>query len=146
MGSWFPVYRSTVFDARVGEVWSIIRGFEDWSGWVSAIESCKVEGNIPSGSLVGSVRSVVMRSSGGVLRERLLGLSDHEHTITYAMEQTDTPMRDYVSTIRLLAVPMATGHSPSGPAASTPYPSRPRPLPRQWAPSAKAPSPASTHS
>ena len=103
MGLSYDVYRSTLFDAPVGEVWAVIRGFEDWSGWVSAIESCKVEGDIPSGSLVGSVRSVTMRS-GGVLRERLLGLSDHEHTITYAMEQTDTPMRDYVSTIRLLAV------------------------------------------
>jgi hypothetical protein len=95
------IYRSTVFDAPVGEVWAIIRDFNGWPAWLGVIEASVIEDGLASDT-VGCVRALTV--PGSVARERLLGLSDHEHTITYSVEEADLPINDYVATIRLRPV------------------------------------------
>lgn len=92
---------STVFEAPVEAVWGIIRDFNGWPAWLDVINASKIEDNRPSDS-VGCIR--VLDVQGGTARERLLGLSDHSHTITYSVEESSIPMTDYVATIRLLPV------------------------------------------
>jgi len=97
------IYRSTVFDAPVATVWSIIRDFNDWPRWLPIIGSSEIEDGLPSNA-VGCVRTLRLPPEG-LARERLLALDDHTHTITYAVEETTSvAMRDYVATIRLHAV------------------------------------------
>jgi hypothetical protein len=95
------VYYSTVFEAPVETVWAVIRDFNGWPAWLAVLNSSTIEDNRPSDS-VGCIRTLDV--DGGTARERLLGLSDHFHTITYSVEESSIPMHDYVATIRLLPV------------------------------------------
>jgi hypothetical protein len=97
------IYRSTVFDAPVDAVWAIIRDFNDWPSWLKIIAGSEIEGGGPSDA-VGAVRALVVPPSD-TARERLEGLDDHAHTITYSVLETSSPpINDYVATIRLTPV------------------------------------------
>jgi uncharacterized protein YndB with AHSA1/START domain len=93
---------STVIDAPLEKVWAVIRDFNSLPQWHPRMVESEIEEGLPCDK-VGCVRKFKL-ASGPVLRERLLGLSDHDHTITYTIEQTPQPISNHVSTLKLTRV------------------------------------------
>jgi hypothetical protein len=94
------VTRSTVIEAPIEEVWAIIRDFNDWPSWHPNIASSEIEGDVPSGC-IGCLR-LLKGMANDSARERLIGLSDLDHSVHYTVEwASDLDMRNYVATIQL---------------------------------------------
>lgn len=94
---------STVIPAPVTAVWAKIRDFNDLPGWHPALSASKIEDGGPS-DRVGCIRAMTLANGGGVVRERLLTLSDDEHYCTYTILDAPMPISNYVSTLRLLPI------------------------------------------
>jgi uncharacterized protein YndB with AHSA1/START domain len=97
------VTTSSVINAPVETVWKTIRDFNDLPGWHPALVTSKLEDDGPS-DRVGCVRSMELAGNGGTIRERLLTLSDSEHTVTYAILSAPMPLTNYTATLRLIPV------------------------------------------
>ena len=82
------VYVSSVIDASADTVWSRIRDFNGLPLWHPAIADSRIENNEPS-DRVGCIRHFHTRD-GGMIRERLLALSDYDYSCTY--EILESPM------------------------------------------------------
>jgi carbon monoxide dehydrogenase subunit G len=95
-------YASTIIDAPLAKVWAHLRNFGAVAAYNSAAAKTSLEG-AESGDQVGSVRSVSM-PDGTVVRERLLALSDVDHSATYTVEIEGAPFRNALSSVRLLPV------------------------------------------
>ena len=52
---------------------------------------------------VGCVRAIHLKD-GGVIRERLIALSDHQHVLTYTILESPLGVHDYVATMHALPV------------------------------------------
>jgi hypothetical protein len=96
------VYYSAVLPAPIETVWAAIRDFKALPDWHPAFCNSTIEDG-RSSDAVGCVRSFHLKD-GGHLREKLLALSDRNHTCTYAILESPLPLTDYVSTLRLLPV------------------------------------------
>lgn len=96
------VFRSTIVDAPVDRVWSLLRDFDGHSRWHPAIAFSEIE-NGRAADEVGCVRRFRLRD-GGVLRERLLRLSDRERSFTYGILDAPFPLHRYVATVALKPV------------------------------------------
>jgi hypothetical protein len=94
------VYYSAVLPAPIETVWAAIRDFKALPDWHPAFCNSTIEDG-RSSDAVGCVRSFHLKD-GGHLREKLLALSDRNHTCTYAILESPLPLTDYVSTLRLL--------------------------------------------
>ena len=68
------VERSTVIDAPVDRVWSVLRDFNGHDRWHPAVKESRIEERRPSDA-IGAVRRFRL-TDGATLRERLLTLSD----------------------------------------------------------------------
>jgi len=95
-------YASTIIDAPLAKVWAHIRNFGAVAAYNPAAAKTSLDG-AASGDQVGSVRSVSM-PDGVVVRERLLALSDVDHSATYTVEIDGATFTNAVSTVRLLPV------------------------------------------
>ena len=93
------VFRSTIIDAPVETVWSILRDFNGHDRWHPAVEESHIEG-VRAGDQVGAVRNFKL-ASGGQLREQLLQLSDRDRSLTYCILDAPLPLIGYVATISL---------------------------------------------
>ena len=96
------VYISSVVDAPVARVWEKIRDFNALPRWHPRIRDSRIENGEPS-DRVGCVRDFHLQN-GDRIRERLLGLSDHDLFCTYAILESPMPLTDYVATLRLTPV------------------------------------------
>jgi len=96
------VFTSSILSAPIEKVWARIRDFNALPAWVPLIKSSTIEGGLPS-DRVGCVRSFSTQD-GQKLRERLLALSDREHSCTYSILESHLPVRGYVATLRLLPI------------------------------------------
>ena len=76
------VYTSSVIDAPADAVWQQVRDFNGLPAWHPAIAESRIEAGLPS-DRVGCVRNFRTRD-GGVIRERLLTLSDFEYEFQLA--------------------------------------------------------------
>ncbi|GIQ75873.1 SRPBCC family protein [Bradyrhizobium sp. RD5-C2] len=95
-------YYSTVFEQPAGEVWKIIRDFNNYPVWVHGAGSSEIEDG-KSGDTVGAVRNVLYRERR--IRQRLLAQSDVEHFQTYEFAGPPTlPMTDFSATLRVTPV------------------------------------------
>lgn len=94
---------SSVIPASVNAVWEKIRDFNDLPGWHPAFSASEIEGGGPS-DRVGCIRAMTLADGGGIVRERLLTLSDDEHYCTYTILSAPMPLQNYVSTLRLLPI------------------------------------------
>ena len=72
---------STVIQAPIARVWSIMRDFTSTPKWFPACTSCTIEGGGPAAE-IGAIKLVGIPGSDTV-REQLVALSDAAHTITY---------------------------------------------------------------
>ena len=93
------VEKSTVIDAPVDRVWSVLRDFNGHDRWHPAVKESRIEER-RSGDMVGAVRRLRL-TDGAVLRERLLTLSDTEKTFSYCLLDTPIPLLNYVAHVAL---------------------------------------------
>ena len=76
------VYGSTIVKANPEKVWTLVRDFNALPQWFPFIVASKLrEGDAPD--KIGAVRTLQARN-GGVVRERLLELSDSEMRLRFA--------------------------------------------------------------
>jgi NADPH2:quinone reductase len=94
--------RSTVIEAPLDTVWPLLRDFNSHEIWHPAIGSSQIEAGEPADE-VGAVRAFTLKD-GSVLREQLIALSDHDHSLTYCLLEAPIPLDDYVATMRLKPV------------------------------------------
>ena len=96
------VYVSTVIDAPADTVWSRIRDFNGLPQWHPAIADSRIENNEPS-DRVGCIRHFHTRE-GGMIRERLLALSDYDFSCSYEILESPMGVEHYVATLKLTPV------------------------------------------
>lgn len=96
------VRRSTVIDAPIEEVWRILRDFNGHDRWHPAVAESHLTG-ADFTDQVGCVRD--FRLTGGErVTEQLLSLSDKTRSFSYAIVESDVPLRDYVAHVALKPV------------------------------------------
>ena len=98
----FRVYISSVIDASADTVWSRIRDFNALPLWHPGIADSRIENNEPS-DRVGCIRHFHTRD-GGMIRERLLGMSDYDFSCIYEILESPMGVSDYVATLKLTPV------------------------------------------
>jgi hypothetical protein len=92
-------HASSVINAPIDEVWARIRDFNALPDWHPGVAKSEIEGSVPSDQ-VGCVR-VLTLGDGGVIRERLLEMSDLGHHYTYSILDSPLPVANYRATLRL---------------------------------------------
>ena len=102
------VLRSAVIDRPIEQVWAAIRDFNGLAAWEPAVASSHIEDGLSSDA-VGCVRNFVLQD-GTRIRERLLDLNDRDHSFSYAIIESDLPLRDYEARSQLLPVTQS-GHT-----------------------------------
>src|ERR1700676_4114506 len=93
------VYRSTILNAPIAEVWDILRDFNGHEHWHPAVTRSRIEEGA-AGDRIGAVRDFRL-ADGGRIREQLLALSDIETSFVYCILEAPAPLRNYVATVRL---------------------------------------------
>ena len=96
------VFVSSVIDAPVDRVWAHIRDFNGLPKWVPVVTQSRIEGGLPSDQ-VGCIRNFNL-TDGGNLREQLLALSDHDHSVTYNILASPMGVQNYVAALRLTRI------------------------------------------
>lgn len=93
---------SSVIDAPVSEVWACIRDFNGLPDWHPRMVKSEIEGG-RSSSEIGCVRKFEI-ASGATIREKLLGLSDQDYSVTYSILETPQPISNHLATLKLISV------------------------------------------
>jgi hypothetical protein len=101
------VYASASFPTAVEHVWAVLRDFNGLPQWHPMIRDSRIEEAQPA-DRVGCIRNFHTHD-GGLIREKLLALSDHRHTMVYSILESGMGVTDYVATLRLHAVTDGNG-------------------------------------
>jgi uncharacterized protein YndB with AHSA1/START domain len=96
------VYVSSVIDAPADNVWARIRDFNALPQWHPNIADSRIE-NGEAADKVGCVRHFHTRD-GGLIRERLLALSDYDYSCTYSILESPMGVDNYIATLKLTPV------------------------------------------
>ena len=96
------VYTSSVIDASADTVWSRVRDFNGLPGWHPGIADSRIENSEPS-DRIGCIRHFHTRD-GGMIREKLLALSDYEYSCTYSILESPMGVENYVATLKLTPI------------------------------------------
>ena len=96
------VYTSSVIDRPAEAVWARIRDFDALPQWHPVIADSRIEGGLASDQ-VGCIRHFHTRD-GGLIRERLLALSDFEYSCSYAILESPMGVENYTATLKLTPV------------------------------------------
>jgi hypothetical protein len=96
------VYVSSVIGATADTVWSRIRDFNGLPLWHPLIADSRIENNQPS-DRVGCIRHFHTRD-GGMIREKLLALSDYDYSCSYEILESPMGVEHYVATLKLTPV------------------------------------------
>jgi hypothetical protein len=96
------VFVSTVVDAPAAQVWAVIRDFNGLPNWAPFVAESRIEQNARPDQ-IGCVRSFRLKD-GGMIRERLLALSDYDFTVAYQILDSPMAVENYVATLRLIPV------------------------------------------
>jgi hypothetical protein len=96
------VYVSSVIEASGDSVWSRIRDFNALPQWHPGIADSRIE-NGEASDRVGCIRHFHTRD-GGLIRERLLALSDYDYSCTYEILESPMGVADYTATLKLTPV------------------------------------------
>jgi hypothetical protein len=92
-------HASSVINAPIDQVWAHIRDFNGLAQWHPAVAKSAIDGGEPS-DRVGCVRVLTLQD-GGVIRERLLEMSDLGHHYSYSILESPLPVASYRATLRL---------------------------------------------
>ncbi len=96
------IYCSNVINVTVDRVWAQIRDFNGLAAWHPLIAESTIEQGEPPDK-VGCVRNMKLKD-GGIIRERLLALSDYDYSCTYAIVESPMGVDNYVATLKLIPV------------------------------------------
>jgi uncharacterized protein YndB with AHSA1/START domain len=96
------VYVSSVIDASADSVWARIRDFNGLPQWHPGIADSRIE-NSQASDRVGCVRHFHTRD-GGMIREKLLALSDYDYSCSYEILESPMGVENYVATLKLTPV------------------------------------------
>ena len=96
------IFISSVINAPIDAVWAKMRDFNGLADWHPLVAESHIEDGEPS-DRVGCVRTFRL-ADGGLIRERLLALSDMEHFYTYSILESPMPVDDYAATLALLPI------------------------------------------
>jgi hypothetical protein len=96
------VYVSSVIPAPAAEVWRIIRDFNALPEWTPFVSDSRIESAMASDQ-IGCIRNFRLKD-GGVIREKLLALSDYDLSCTYAILESQMEVSDYIATLSLTPV------------------------------------------
>ena len=88
------VYVSSVIDAPAADVWRVVRDFNALPDWTPFAAESRIEQN-QRADQVGCIRNFRLRD-GGVIRERLLSLSDYDLSQSYAILESPMPVENYI--------------------------------------------------
>jgi hypothetical protein len=97
------IFVSAVIDAPIEKVWAQVRDFNNLPDWHPKFSRSHIEGGLPSDQ-VGCVRNFDIAGGGGTIRERLLELSDLEHSFRYCILSSPLPVSGYVAQLTLYPV------------------------------------------
>ena len=89
-------------DAPAAQVWAVIRDFNGLPNWAPFVAESRIEQNARPDQ-IGCVRSFRLKD-GGMIRERLLALSDYDFTVAYQILDSPMAVENYVATLRLIPV------------------------------------------
>lgn len=96
------IYVSSVIDAPAADVWRIVRDFNGLPSWTPFVVESRIEQNMRADQ-VGCIRNFRMRD-GGIIRERLLSLSDYDLSYSYAILESPMPVEDYIASLALTPI------------------------------------------
>jgi NADPH:quinone reductase-like Zn-dependent oxidoreductase len=96
------VVRSTIIDAPIERVWSVLRDFNSHDQWHDVVDQSRIEAGRRSDE-VGCIRSFTLKD-GNSVREQLLALSDETYRSTYCIVEATVPLQRYVATVTLKPV------------------------------------------
>src|SRR6187549_3971764 len=96
------VFVSSVIDAPAARVWERVRDFNALPRWHPRIRESRIENGEPA-DRIGCIRDFRLQN-GDRIREKLLGLSDHDLFFTYAILESPMGVVNYVATLRLTPV------------------------------------------
>ena len=96
------VYVSSVIEGEADAVWRRIRDFNALPQWHPGIADSRIENGEPPDK-VGCVRNFRTRE-GGLIRERLLALSDFDYSCTYSILESSMGVDNYIATLKLTPV------------------------------------------
>ena len=96
------IYVSSVIDAAADTVWSRIRDFNALPLWHPGIADSRIDNSEPS-DRVGCIRHFHPRD-GGMIRERLLALSDYDYSQSYEILESPMGVTEYVATLKLTPI------------------------------------------
>lgn len=96
------VYVSSVIDAPADSVWSRVRDFNGLPQWHPLIADSRIENDQPP-DRVGCIRHFHLKD-GGMIREKLLALSDYEYSCTYEILESPMGVANYIATLKLTPV------------------------------------------
>jgi NADPH2:quinone reductase len=96
------VRRSTIVDAPIEQVWTMLRDFNGHDRWHPTVAASRIEEGVPS-DMIGAVRDFRL-TDGARIREQLLSLSDVERSFEYCILDAPLPLMGYVARVRLLPV------------------------------------------
>ncbi|TAG02195.1 MAG: SRPBCC family protein [Betaproteobacteria bacterium] len=96
------VYVSSVVDTSADNVWSRIRDFNALPQWHPTIADSRIE-NSDASDRVGCIRHMHTRD-GGMIRERLLALSDYDYQCVYEIIESPMGVANYIATLKLTPI------------------------------------------
>ncbi len=96
------VYVSSVIDAPAAEVWKVVRNFNALPDWTPFVAQSRIEQNAAPDQ-IGCIRNFRLKD-GGVIRERLLALSDYDLSCSYAILESPMGVENYVATLSLTPI------------------------------------------
>lgn len=97
-------YVSTVIDADVDTVWSVVGDFHGLPAWVALVRSNEPENGSGPGA-VGAVRNLTLEPDGDTARERLVRYDAPGRSYSYDFADViPFPVSTYRGTIRVLPV------------------------------------------
>ena len=90
-----------VIPAQIDRVREVIRDFNGMPAWCPLIVESRIETGASSDQ-VGCVRNITL-TDGTCIREKLLALSDLDHSFGYSILEADVPLLDYTAGVKLEA-------------------------------------------
>lgn len=101
-------YSSAIIPATADEVWALVRDFNGMPAWHPAVKQSELEKGT-DGTTIGAARKLTL-GDGGIVRENLVAMNDHDRRFTYEITESPFPVRRYVSTLRIAPI-TATGEA-----------------------------------
>lgn len=96
------VYVSSVIPAPAASVWQVVRDFNGLPNWTPFVADSRIEQGAQADQ-VGCIRNFRLRD-GGIVRERLLALSDYDLSCTYSILESPMGVENYIATLSLTPV------------------------------------------